>query len=153
MSHLIKPSGMAIDTLEQIFVKANNDLNYVEHKLAAEFNSRQPDQVDPFKLMLRIRRIQDELPAVEDECRKLWAAKQELIDKTKEILVANRALLRRLHARAGLPICCDEEDAVYGSFVKVLHEWNNQLQLGETAKDASCDTLEDLNQKLFSSLI
>lgn len=153
MSHLFKPSAMAIDTLEQLFIKANNDLNYVQCKLEAEFNWRQPDQVDPFKLMLRIKRIQDELPTVENECRKLLAAKQDLIDKTREILVANRAQLRRLQARAGTPICCDEDDAVYGSFVKVLHEWNNQLLSEDNLVDTDGVALEDLNQKLFSSLI
>eukprot|EP00250_Pteridium_aquilinum_P034399 c7532_g1_i1 orf=561-1028(+) len=153
MLHSLKPSAIAIDTLEQHFIKANNDLNYVQHKLEAEFNGRGPDQVDPFKLMLRIKRIQDELPSVEAECRKLLAAKQDLIDKTKEVLVANRALLRRLQARAGAPICCDEDDAVYGSFVKVLHEWNKQLQSDDNALSTDCIALEGLNQKLFSSLI
>lgn len=153
MSHLLKPSAIAVNTLEQLFVKANNDLTYVQHKLEAEFNGRQPDHVDPFKLMLRIKRIQEELPIIEDDCRKLLAAKQDLIDKTKVILVANRALLRRMQARAGTPIFCDGDDAVYSSFMKVLHEWNDQLQSDDNAKGIDLIASEDLNQKLFSSLI
>ncbi|MCO5554931.1 hypothetical protein L7F22_008470 [Adiantum nelumboides] len=150
MSHTLKPSTLAIDTLEQLFLKANNDLNYVQHKLEAESNGREPGQVDPYKLLLRIQKIQDELPSIEDECRKLLVAKQELIDKTKEILVANRALLRRLQARVGTPICCDEDDPVYSSFTKVLHEWGDQLQSGEGTDSVG---IEDLNQKLLSSII
>ncbi|KAI5079528.1 hypothetical protein GOP47_0005007 [Adiantum capillus-veneris] len=150
MSHTLKPFNPAIDTLEQLFVKANNDLNYVHHKLEIESSAREPGQVDPYRLLLRIQKIQDELPVIEDGCRKLLVAKQEVIDKTKEILVANRALLRRLQARVGAPICCDDDDAVYGSFLKVLHEWSDQLQSGEGTDSA---VIEDLNQKLLSSII
>lgn len=155
MSHLLKPSAVAVDTLEQLFVKANNDLSYVQHKLEKEFDGTHADNVNPLKLMWRIKRIQEELPSLEGECRKLLAAKQDLIDKTKRILVANRASLRRLQARLDIPICCDTDDPVYSSFMNVLKEWNNQLDLppGQDTYGNGLIALEQLNQELFSSKI
>lgn len=145
----------AVDSLEQLFVKANNDLTAVQHKLEIESEQRYPGKANPYKLMYRIKKIQEELPSLKDQCEKLLAAKQDLIDKTQSMLVGNRGLLQRMQARANIPVIDDTDDTVYISFEKIIDEWNQQLGLksNEMGNDNGSAVLENLNQKLFSSKI
>ncbi|KAH7301121.1 hypothetical protein KP509_23G013000 [Ceratopteris richardii] len=125
-------------------------LQFVQQKLEAEFKGSQAGQVDPFKLQQRIERIQHELPLVEDECRKLIAAKQVLIDKTKKTLVANRATISQLQEHVGVTLCSNEYDVAYSSFMKVLTEWNDrQLQ----SDDRDYYPADEDFQKLLSSIV
>ncbi|GLJ28943.1 hypothetical protein SUGI_0570970 [Cryptomeria japonica] len=143
----------AVDSLEQLFVKANNDLMVVQHKLEIESEQRYADKNNPLRLMYRIKKIQDELPLLKEQCEKLLAAKQDLIDKTQTMLVGNRALIQRLQVRTNIPVTSDSDDLVYTSLGKIIDEWNEQLGLksNEMMHDNGSDALRDLNQKLFSS--
>ncbi|XP_068322105.1 uncharacterized protein [Pyrus communis] len=48
------------------------------------------------KLVSRIKKIQEELSTLEDQCRELLSAKQDLIDKARTTLVGNRNQLHQL---------------------------------------------------------
>ncbi|KAH9303973.1 hypothetical protein KI387_008377 [Taxus chinensis] len=142
-------ASAAVDSLEQLFVKANNDLTVVQHKLEIESEQRYPDKSNPLKLMHRIKNIQEELPLLKEQCEKLLAAKQDLIDKTQTMLVGNRALIQRLQVRTNIPVISDSDDPVYTSLETIIDEWNEQLGLKSNAiaYDNGSDALRDLNQK------
>ncbi|KAJ0445991.1 putative spindle and kinetochore-associated protein [Helianthus annuus] len=66
----------AVDGLVNLFIKANNDLNIVQNRLDKEFREIYPDNANPMKLVARIKKIQDELPSLKEQCRELLSAKQ-----------------------------------------------------------------------------
>ncbi|KAB2635339.1 hypothetical protein D8674_025873 [Pyrus ussuriensis x Pyrus communis] len=55
-----------------------------------------PDNANSMKLVSRIKKIQEELSTLEDQCRELLSAKQDLIDKARMTLVGNRNQLHQL---------------------------------------------------------
>lgn len=98
------------------------------------------------KLIARTKRLQDELPLLREECNKLLAAKQDVIDSARTILVNNRQLLCQLQARAGLP---DTDDSVYSSFTKTLEEWDQQTDDFDAGTESEQYARSDLNLELF----
>ncbi|GJY63451.1 protein TIC 55, chloroplastic, partial [Tanacetum coccineum] len=66
----------AVDGVVNLLTKANLDLTLVHNRLDKEFRQIYPDNANPMKLVSRIKKIQDELPALKDQCRELLSAKQ-----------------------------------------------------------------------------
>ncbi|KAI3468371.1 hypothetical protein Pfo_025034 [Paulownia fortunei] len=59
------------------------------------------------------------MSSLKDQCRELLAAKQDLIDKARTLLVGNRTLLQRLQASTGIRVTSDADDPAYVSFNQV----------------------------------
>lgn len=142
----------AVKTLDAHFAKADAILQIVHSKLEHEFEETYPGNANPLKLLARKKRLQDELPLLREECDKLLAAKQDLIDAARTTLVKNRTLLCQLQARAGLPVSCDADDPIYSSFVKTLEEWDHQLEIVSVTESHEF-TRPDLNLELFRSKV
>jgi hypothetical protein len=51
-------------------------MQLVLHKLEAEFETAYSNSVNPLKLISHLKRLQEELPILQEECDKLLAAKQ-----------------------------------------------------------------------------
>ncbi|KAK1268992.1 hypothetical protein QJS04_geneDACA022848 [Acorus gramineus] len=154
-------------------MKAHQDLTFVRRELDKQFDKSYPNNVNPCKLVSRIRRIQEELPSLKEQCRELLTAKQDLIDNARSILVGNRSLLQRLQASCGLPVIRNSEDAAYMNLVqglepiaqwlttkfanltdyeelplhKIMDEWTDQVKL---KTENECEA-EDINRLLFSA--
>lgn len=60
----------------RLLTKANHDLTAVQHRLDKEFQQIYPQNANPMKLVSRIKKIQQDLSTLEDQCRHLLTAKQ-----------------------------------------------------------------------------
>ncbi|KAG6557868.1 hypothetical protein Mapa_000636 [Marchantia paleacea] len=142
----------AVDTIESHFAKAIANLQFVERALASELDATYPKHINPYNIVNRIKQLEAELPVLSKECQQLFAAKQDLIDTAKKNLVQNRALVRRMQARAGLSVPSDSEDAVYTSFKEILKEWNRSVQSRDpSATNGHMMAKHDLNATVFQS--
>ncbi|PWA97899.1 hypothetical protein CTI12_AA024930 [Artemisia annua] len=141
----------AVDSLANLFTKANHDLTLVHNRLDKEFRQIYPDNANPMKLVARIKKIQDELPALKDQCRELLSAKQDLIDKARTTIVGNRASLQRLQTSVGVPVTSDSDDPAFTNFNEVIDEWT--VQVRSRTGDESHEDSEDINNMLFSAIV
>ncbi|KAK1367591.1 Spindle and kinetochore-associated protein 2 [Heracleum sosnowskyi] len=111
----------AVDNLLNLFTIANRDLNVVENRLEKEFQKIYPQNANPMELVSRIKKIEDELVFLKQECGHLLAAKQDLIDKARTTLVGNRLSIQRLQASTGVPVTSDSDDPAYNNFNQIFH--------------------------------
>ncbi|KAL0330168.1 UNVERIFIED_CONTAM: hypothetical protein Sradi_5003500 [Sesamum radiatum] len=118
----------AVDGLLSLFSKANRDLSTVHNKLHKEFQQVYPDHANPMKLVARLKKIEEEMSSLKDQCRELLVAKQDLIDKARTLLVGNRTLLQRLQESSGAPVTSDADDPVFASFNQIIDEWTLQVK-------------------------
>ncbi|KAL3500272.1 hypothetical protein ACH5RR_039365 [Cinchona calisaya] len=142
----------AVDGLFNLFTKANHDLTILHNKLDKEFKQIYPDNANPMKLVARIKKIQEEVSSLNEQCRELLAAKQDLIDKARVILVGNRSLLQRLQASTGLPATDDSSDPAYTNFNQIIEEWTVQMK-SRTDDEKLESGPEDINHLLFSAIL
>nr|XP_043607440.1 uncharacterized protein LOC122579345 [Erigeron canadensis] len=141
----------AVDGLVNLFTKANNDLTVVHNRLDKEFRQIYPDNVNPMKLVSRIKKMQDELPSLKEQCGELLSAKQDLIDKARKTIVGNRASLQRVQRSMGMPVTSDSDDSAYTSFNEVIDEWT--MQVRSRTGDEGHEGSEDINKMLFSAIV
>ncbi|XP_009363349.2 uncharacterized protein LOC103953329 [Pyrus x bretschneideri] len=142
----------ATDGLVKLLTKANHDLTVVQHRLEREFQQIYPDNANPMKLVSRIKKIQEELLTLEDHCRQLLSAKQDLIDKARTTLVGNRNQLQRMETSMGVFADADSDDSAFANFNQVVDEWTAQVR--SKTGDENCDSdSEDINQLLFSAIV
>ncbi|CDP07912.1 unnamed protein product [Coffea canephora] len=142
----------AVDGLFNLFNKANNDLAMLHDRLDKEFKQIYPDNANPMKLVARIKKIQEEVSSLNEQCRELLAAKQDLIDKARVILVGNRSLLQRLQASTGVPVTDDSNDSAYTNFNQIIEEWTVQVR-SRTGDEKQESGPEDINHLLFSAIV
>ncbi|KAK4435730.1 hypothetical protein Salat_0736500 [Sesamum alatum] len=143
--------NQAVDGLLSLFSKANRDLSTVHNKLQKEFQQVYPDHANPMKLVARLKKIEEEMSSLKDQCRELLAAKQDLIDKARTLLVGNRTLLQRLQASSGAPVTSDADDLAFASFNQIIDEWT--LQVKSRTEDEEEPGSNDINQLLFSAIV
>ncbi|KAI3473015.1 hypothetical protein Pfo_030098 [Paulownia fortunei] len=143
--------NQAVDGLLSLFSKANRDLSTVHNKLYKEFQQVYPDHANPMKLVARLKKIEEEMSSLKDQCRELLAAKQDLIDKARTLLVGNRTLLQRLQASTGVCVSSDADDPAYASFNQIIDEWAMQVQ--SRKEDEEEPGSNDINQLLFSAIV
>lgn len=142
----------AVDGLVSLFNKSHHDLSLVHFKLEKEFHQIYPDNANPMKLVARLKKIQDELSSLKDQCRELLTAKQDLIDKASSILVGNRSMLQRMQASVGIPVTSDSEDAAYSSFNQIIEEWTAHVR-STTGGEEDDSAPEDINNLIFASIV
>ncbi|KAL8521776.1 hypothetical protein ACS0TY_012070 [Phlomoides rotata] len=142
--------NQAVDGLLSLFSKANRDLSAVHNKLHKEFLQVYPDHANPMKLVERLKKIEEEMSSLKDQCGELLAAKQDLIDKARILLVGNRTLLQRLQASTGVPVTTDDDPA-YVSFNQVIDEWG--MQVNSRKEDVEEPDSNGINQMLFSAIV
>ncbi|KAK6158714.1 hypothetical protein DH2020_006028 [Rehmannia glutinosa] len=138
--------NQAVDGLLNLFTKANRDLSAVHNKLHKEFQ-----QANPMRLVARLKKIEEEMSSLKDQCRELLAAKQDLIDKARTLLVGNRTQLQRLQASTGVPVTCDADDPAYVNFNQIIEEW--AIQVKSKAENEEEPDSNDINQLLFSAIV
>ncbi|XP_042039328.1 uncharacterized protein LOC121785053 isoform X2 [Salvia splendens] len=142
--------NQAVDGLLNLFTKANRDLSAVQNKLHKEFQQVYPDHANPMKLVERLKKIEEEMSSLKDECRELLAAKQDLIDKARTVLVGNRTMLHKLQSSTGVPHTGDADDDAFESFNQVIDEWAVQVK---SRKEEEEPDSGDINQMLFSAIV
>ncbi|KAF8400468.1 hypothetical protein HHK36_013766 [Tetracentron sinense] len=152
MGHKYEEGDEAMEDLVNLFTKANHDLSVVHFSLHKEFHSVYPVNVNPMKLVSRIKNIQEDLLSLKEQCRELLVAKQDLIDKARTTLVGNRRLLQRMQASSGLPFTSDCDDSAYTNFNQIIDEWTAQVRSKTGDGKHNSDT-EDINQLLFSAIV
>ncbi|GAB4836702.1 hypothetical protein Ancab_001615 [Ancistrocladus abbreviatus] len=143
----------AADGLARFFTKAHHDLSLIHLKLDKEFHQIYPDNANPVKLVARIKKIEEDLSSLKYQCRELLAAKQDLIDKARSVLVGNRSMLQCMQTSVGIPIQTDSEGSAYTNFNQIIKEWTAQVR-SRTGEDEGQGTeSEDINKLLFSSIV
>ncbi|XP_011036717.1 PREDICTED: uncharacterized protein LOC105134123 [Populus euphratica] len=142
----------ATDSLVNLFTKANNDLTLVQLKLEREFQQIYPDNANPVKLVNRIKKVQGDLTVLKDQCQELLAAKQDLIDKARTVLVGNRNLIQRMEVSIGVDVTGDAEDPAFVNFNQVIDEWTTQVR-ARTGDEKHDSDAEDINKLLFSAIV
>ncbi|KAF6137890.1 hypothetical protein GIB67_014019 [Kingdonia uniflora] len=140
----------AMDDLVNLLTKANNDLTFVQNRLEKEFHQTYPHNANPLMLVSRMKKIQEDLSILKDQCRHLLAAKQDLIDKARTTLVGNRNLLQRMKASSGIP-STSFDDPTYTNFNQIIDEWIAQVR-SKTGDKHDSDS-QDINQLLFSTIV
>ncbi|MQL74833.1 hypothetical protein Taro_007193 [Colocasia esculenta] len=141
----------ALDEAVSLLSKANCDLSAAHHHLDQEFQRTYPDHANPYKLVCRIKKIQQDLASVKEMCRELLAEKQDLMDKARATLLGQRSSLQRLLASSGLPLISDDDELVYSNLNQIIDEWSAQMR-AKTGEVHGGDS-EDINQMLFSSIV
>ncbi|KAG5225170.1 hypothetical protein OIU76_027563 [Salix suchowensis] len=142
----------ATDSLVNLFTKANNDLTLVQLKLEREFQQIYPDNANPVKLVHRIKKVQGDLTVLKDQCQELLAAKQDLIDKARTVLVGNRNLIQRMEVSMGVGVTGDAEDPAFVNFNQIIDEWTTQVR-ARTGDEKHDSDAEDINKLLFSAIV
>ncbi|XP_021889394.1 uncharacterized protein LOC110808268 isoform X1 [Carica papaya] len=136
MDHHLRQQNhhQAMDTLVNLFTKANHDLSVVHYKLEKEFQQIYPNNANPMKLLYRIKKVQEDVLTLKEQCRELLSAKQELIDKARTTLVGNRSILQRMQASLDVPTTSDADDPAFASFNQIIDEWTAQVR-SRTGRD------------------
>ncbi|XP_022882789.1 uncharacterized protein LOC111399612 [Olea europaea var. sylvestris] len=142
----------AVDGLLNLFSKANRDLSMVYNKLQKEFQQVYPDHANPMKLVTRLKKIEEEMSSLKNQCRELLTAKQDLIDKARTILEGNRSMVQRLQASTGIPITSESDDPAYVSFNQVIDEWTAHVR-SRTEDEMEVSPSDNINQLLFSAIV
>ncbi|XP_021889395.1 uncharacterized protein LOC110808268 isoform X2 [Carica papaya] len=156
MDHHLRQQNhhQAMDTLVNLFTKANHDLSVVHYKLEKEFQQIYPNNANPMKLLYRIKKVQEDVLTLKEQCRELLSAKQELIDKARTTLVGNRSILQRMQASLDVPTTSDADDPAFASFNQIIDEWTAQVRsrTGRGNEEHDSDS-EDINKLLFSAIV
>ncbi|PQQ20991.1 spindle and kinetochore-associated protein 2 [Prunus yedoensis var. nudiflora] len=137
----------ATDGLVKLLTKANHDLTVVQHRLEREFQQIYPENANPMKLVSRIKKIQEELSNLEEQCRELLSAKQ-----ARTTLVGNRNLVQRMETSMGISPNTDSEDSAFANFNQIIDEWTVQVR-SKTGDEKHDSDSEDINQLLFSAIV
>ncbi|KAF3446161.1 hypothetical protein FNV43_RR11340 [Rhamnella rubrinervis] len=137
----------ATDGLVKLLTRANHDLTVVQNRLEREFQQIYPENANPMKLVYRIKKIQEDLLALKEQCRELLSAKQDLIDEARTVLVGNRNALQRMQA----PLDGDSSDSAFTNFNQIIDEWTVQVRSG-TGDDTHDSGSENVNKLLFSAI-
>ncbi|KAJ3695425.1 hypothetical protein LUZ60_000802 [Juncus effusus] len=138
----------AVDDLMTVLSEASSNLSAVQDHLLAEFQRSYPDRVNPCKLVARIKKIQAELVSLKELCRELLSEKQELIDKARASLVAQRNPIQKLLASSGLPLMNESDEATYTNLDQIIAEWSATVRTKKEDGDS-----EDINKMLFSAIV
>ncbi|KAL4181954.1 hypothetical protein AMTRI_Chr12g273610 [Amborella trichopoda] len=147
-----REGSQAVGALFNLFTKAKNDLNVVQNRLQKEFEQAYPDNANPMRLLLRIKKLNEELPSLKEQCGELLAAKQDLIDKTRMTLVGNKKLIQRMQASSGIHVVNSADDTDYAQLNQIIDEWNAQVGL-KTGDEKHVSSSNNLNQLLFSAKV
>ncbi|XP_044464635.1 uncharacterized protein LOC123195096 isoform X1 [Mangifera indica] len=144
----------ATDGLVNLLTRANHDLNMIQYKLEKEFQQVYPEhnQANPMKLVSRIKKVQEDLSTLKEQCRELLAAKQDLIDKARTTLVGNRSLVQKMQASLDIPVTSESEDPAFASFKEIIDEWTVQMRTRAGDENQDSDS-EDINKLLFSAIV
>ncbi|XP_059461530.1 uncharacterized protein LOC132190528 [Corylus avellana] len=153
MGHNNKEHHQATEGLVNLFTKANHDLTVVQHRLEKEFQQVYPDKANPMKLVSRMKKIQEDLLTLKEQCHELLAAKQDLIDKARTTLVGNRSLLQRMQASVGIPLANDSDDPAFANFNQIVDEWAVQVRSRTGDDDRHESDSQDINKLLFSAIV
>jgi len=153
-------------SLELIFQKADSDLQFVVHRLEAEFNKKlQNSKQNPLKIIQRIKRIQEDLPVIQEDIERIVACKQSLLEDSQRILFSNGMLLERLQMSVGdRPLSLGEIGAYkkgvemhpsYQQFNNVIENWEKDAQGYTLSKflyptKKSSERVEEKNEKMKS---
>uniref|UniRef100_A0A0A9D569 Protein FAM33A n=1 Tax=Arundo donax TaxID=35708 RepID=A0A0A9D569_ARUDO len=138
----------AVNDVLSTLANASAALADVQRRLELEFRASYTDHANPAKLVARLKRIQEEVAALKQLCRDLLAQKQDLIDRMRTSLAAQRGATQRLLAESGLPPVSEAAAEAHNSFNEVIDEWTAHVRpiTGE-------DTNQDTNQILFSAIL
>ncbi|KAI9118253.1 hypothetical protein K1719_010585 [Acacia pycnantha] len=151
MGHNYQHRHQATDGLLSLFSKANHDLALVHLKLEKEFQQIYPDNANPMKLVSRIKKMQEDISTLKEQCHQLLAAKQDLIDKAQRTLVENRDLVQRMQASMGTSLP-DEDDSAFTNFKQIIEEWTAQVR-SRTGNETHDSDSGDVNKLLFSAIV
>ncbi|XP_028799169.1 uncharacterized protein LOC114754551 [Neltuma alba] len=123
----------ATDGLLSLFTKANHDLALVHLRLEKEFQQIYPDNANPMKLVSRIKKMQEDISTLKEQCHELLAAKQDLIDKAQRTLTG-------------------EDDSAFTNFKQIIEEWTAQVR-SRTGDETHDSDSGDVNKLLFSAIV
>ncbi|KAF4386265.1 hypothetical protein G4B88_003482 [Cannabis sativa] len=142
----------ATDGLENLLKKANHDLTLIQLKLDKEFQQTYPENANPMKIVSRIKKLQEDLFTLKDQCRELLSAKQDLIDKARTVIVGNRNSIQRMQKSMGLTQVDDSGDSAFENFNQIIDEWTVQVR-SRTGDEINASDPEDVNKLLFSAIV
>ncbi|KAL0016581.1 hypothetical protein SO802_003650 [Lithocarpus litseifolius] len=153
MGHTINiEHHQATDGLVNLFTRASHDLTVVQHRLEKEFQQVYPDNANPMKLVSRIKKVQEDLLILKEQCRELLTAKQDLIDKARTTLVGNRTLLQQMQPSVGIPLVSNSDDPAFANFNQIVDEWAVQVR-SRTGDEKLGSDSQDINELLFSAIV
>jgi len=108
--------AQAVNQLEALLLRAEADLSYVHRKLDTElggkFDVAGSEQLNPLRILARIRDVKVDIGSVTLRNKQLWADKQGVSKQLKELVQDTRADVSDLQSRCGIeatPVSHDEE--------------------------------------------
>ncbi|XP_010472505.1 PREDICTED: uncharacterized protein LOC104752134 [Camelina sativa] len=141
----------AVDNLINLLGRASHDLTVLHSKLDKEFQQTYPDNANPMKLIQRMKKLQEDVTVLKDQCLELLSAKQDLIDKAQTTLVGNCNLIQKMNASLGESTNGDADDAL-ADFNQIIDEWTTQVRSRTVGEIGEADK-EDINKMLFSAIV
>ncbi|KGN55411.1 spindle and kinetochore-associated protein 2 [Cucumis sativus] len=154
IDHHLDQHHQAADGLMNLFTKANLDLSVVQYRLEKEFQQIYPESANPMKLVSRIKKIQDDISTLKEQCREVLIAKQDVIDQARTVLLGNRNMLQKMQASMGIPFVSDLDDPAFSEFKQITEEWTTQVQSKFSGEDGQEDAdCNDVNKLLFSAVV
>ncbi|CAI0438580.1 unnamed protein product [Linum tenue] len=135
--------NQSTDGLVILLMKAHHDLAAVQFKLEKEFQQTYPENANPVKLVNRIKKMQEEVSGLKEQCRELLAAKQELVDKARSIMLGNNNVIQRMQVSTGIsPTTVD--DPAFADFNQMVAYFPN----GASCVCAICQQATYIEQSL-----
>ncbi|KAG2298652.1 hypothetical protein Bca52824_035124 [Brassica carinata] len=119
--------------------------------LDKEFQKIYPENANPMKLIQRIKKLQEDVTVLKDQCLVLLSAKQDLVDKAQTSLVGNYNLIQKMNASLGESTNGDADD-VLADFNQIIDEWTMQVR-SKTVGETEEPDKEDINKLLFSAIV
>ncbi|XP_047973409.1 uncharacterized protein LOC125215875 isoform X1 [Salvia hispanica] len=153
--------NQAVDGLLNLFTKANRDLSAVQNKLHKEFQQVYPDHANPMKLVERLKKIEEEMSSLKDECRELLAAKQVLPSQNISCDLVCDVQQSDTNQKGAKKVWCVKEDiALMSSWCTASNDKVCGKQMGFSLwgrvhnlyQEARANNLEELNERNIESM-
>ncbi|KYQ91121.1 hypothetical protein DLAC_08027 [Tieghemostelium lacteum] len=128
---------VTLSNLKDFFIDIESDLNTVQQRLNLEFNNEYGNKLNPLKISERLKKIQDDLPTLENDLDMIFIAKKDFIEFSK-ILLDSRNIIQSMQERKSQPIVSSNNDFVLHQYTSNIANWeanlanNNQINFKPT---------------------
>lgn len=92
-----------------------------------EKRAADPQIVNPLQVLMRLQRLREDVPRVQEELSSLLAEKRDFVQSCESTLLPTAELLADLCARSGLQLNADQSPK--SDFVETANEWKASVGL------------------------
>jgi len=142
----------SMEILQIEFQRAETDLQYVTHKLEAEYSQKcKGTEANPLILLQRLKKLEEELPILRAECELIVASKQDILELSQTLLTKNRMILQRLEQKVAQSFETNESQQLQTQFHELYFNWNKEVgvYMGMPQNNGQILSSQNLNIELL----